>query len=212
MARLFGQKTEEPSSKYTRGEMIRGALFVLLVLISHVQADTARYWKSGRETLATSIEELKHQITLLRNDLRNQEIEVKKVQEKTQSTDQILASLEEEIATVLKEVKQQSKGPKALQQEINAIKKNIAKNEAKTLRLEKSLEKNGTDLETIESALSTMMDALGIKDEALKIYTVKPGDSLGEIAMKHRTSVSHIKKVNHLKSDKIIVGQKLKMP
>ena len=197
-------------------QMIRGALFVFLVLISHVQADSPRYWKSGRDALNVSMEEfrqeLRHQITLLRNDLRNQEIELKQVQEKAQSTDQILGSLEEEMASVLKEVKQQSKGPKALREEIDNLKKHIAKYEAKTVRLEESLEKKEADLVAVESALNTMMDALGIKDERVKIYTVKPGDSLGGIAMKHRTSVSHIKKVNHLKSDKIIVGQKIKMP
>ncbi|NPA43624.1 MAG: LysM peptidoglycan-binding domain-containing protein [Chlorobi bacterium] len=43
------------------------------------------------------------------------------------------------------------------------------------------------------------------------IYTVKPGDYLGKIARRYRTSVAKIKKWNRLKSSRIRVGQKLKI-
>jgi stage VI sporulation protein D len=45
-----------------------------------------------------------------------------------------------------------------------------------------------------------------------KVYKVKSGDTLGHIAMRYRTSVSAIKRLNHLKSDNIRVGQVLKIP
>jgi len=47
---------------------------------------------------------------------------------------------------------------------------------------------------------------------ALIYYTVKRGDSLSEIAKKFGTTVKAIKRANHLKSSKIYVGQKLKIP
>ncbi len=43
-------------------------------------------------------------------------------------------------------------------------------------------------------------------------YRVQPGDSLSRIAARHRTSVSSIKRFNHLFSNTIHVGQKLKIP
>ncbi len=42
-------------------------------------------------------------------------------------------------------------------------------------------------------------------------YTVKPGDSLSKIALKHHTKVGLIKRLNLLKSDTIYPGQKLKI-
>jgi LysM repeat protein len=43
-------------------------------------------------------------------------------------------------------------------------------------------------------------------------YVVKPGDSLSEIAKAHGTTVKALKEANALTTDKIIVGQKLKVP
>ncbi len=43
-------------------------------------------------------------------------------------------------------------------------------------------------------------------------YVIKPGDTLSGIAKKNHTTVAAIKKLNHLKSDKIIAGHTLKLP
>lgn len=45
--------------------------------------------------------------------------------------------------------------------------------------------------------------------ETVKKYTVKKGDTLTKIANRHHVTVANLKKWNHLKSDKIIEGQKL---
>jgi len=43
-------------------------------------------------------------------------------------------------------------------------------------------------------------------------YTVKSGDNLGKIAKEHGTTVKAIRSANSLKTDRITVGQKLKIP
>jgi LysM repeat protein len=45
-----------------------------------------------------------------------------------------------------------------------------------------------------------------------KIYKVKDGDTLSEIAEKHHIGLSKLKKFNNLRSDKIQIGQSLKIP
>lgn len=44
------------------------------------------------------------------------------------------------------------------------------------------------------------------------VYTVRPGDVLGGIALTHGVSIETIMKANNLKSDTIFVGQKLAIP
>jgi len=44
-----------------------------------------------------------------------------------------------------------------------------------------------------------------------KYYTVKKGDTLSGIAQKNKTTVTKIKKLNQLKTDKIQIGQKLRV-
>ena len=44
------------------------------------------------------------------------------------------------------------------------------------------------------------------------MYTVKSGDTLGHIALRHKVDVSDIKAVNNMNSDLIQIGQKIKLP
>jgi LysM repeat protein len=58
------------------------------------------------------------------------------------------------------------------------------------------------------------MGAVGVGGDTSTdgVYTVKSGDSLGEIAQRNHTTTEQLKKLNQLKSDRIFVGQKIKLP
>jgi LysM repeat protein len=45
-----------------------------------------------------------------------------------------------------------------------------------------------------------------------ELYVVKSGDVLYNIARSHGTSVRALRSANNLKNDRIVVGQKLKIP
>lgn len=49
-------------------------------------------------------------------------------------------------------------------------------------------------------------------DSAERIYVVKSGDTLTAIAREHNTTVRALRSVNNLETDRIRVGQKLKLP
>jgi LysM repeat protein len=49
-------------------------------------------------------------------------------------------------------------------------------------------------------------------DTPTTIYSVKQGDTLTKIALAHGTTVRALRAVNALKTDRIVVGQKLKVP
>lgn len=52
----------------------------------------------------------------------------------------------------------------------------------------------------------------GINPNAMFMYTVKKGDSLYTIAQKYNTTVGEIINLNNLKSDKLSIGQVLRIP
>ncbi len=63
---------------------------------------------------------------------------------------------------------------------------------------------------TIYEVVPELEKALNDK-ENLVVYTVKKGDTLSHIAVRHKTTVAEIKKLNNMTSTKIKPGQKLKV-
>lgn len=82
-------------------------------------------------------------------------------------------------------------------------------------QLEHTVEVQNRNIESLKSAVKSLMAALGESEESAeghKFYRVQPGDSLGLVAQKHHTTVRVIKELNGLTKDTIIVGQKLRIP
>ncbi|MFN0065717.1 MAG: LysM peptidoglycan-binding domain-containing protein [Chlamydiales bacterium] len=68
-----------------------------------------------------------------------------------------------------------------------------------------------SDLKSLKKSLSSMLVLLKAGGQET-IYTVKPGDSLGQIALEYKTDIKTLKELNALSRDTIVVGQKLKIP
>lgn len=67
----------------------------------------------------------------------------------------------------------------------------------------------GTTSKTAKSAVEQPSTSGG---SDLKVYVVKPGDNLIKIAKSHGVKVTELKAANNLNSDRINVGQKIKIP
>lgn len=76
-----------------------------------------------------------------------------------------------------------------------------------------SLAYKNTGYDTVNEGQTTQItEAKKVTTTKSNVYKVKSGDTLGHIAKRYHTSVSAIKRLNHLKSDNINVGQVLKIP
>lgn len=54
--------------------------------------------------------------------------------------------------------------------------------------------------------------AASMAEDGSQLYTIRPGDSLSEIAAAHGTTVPELRSANNLTGDRIIAGQQLKIP
>lgn len=72
-------------------------------------------------------------------------------------------------------------------------------------------EENNSDIEKKKENNSDVKKKKNIKKGSYQTYTVKSGDNLASIADSYDVSISEIKEWNELESDKILVGQKLKI-
>lgn len=72
---------------------------------------------------------------------------------------------------------------------------------------------NNLNRDTLYKGQILKIPGLGYSPSAkIQIHTVKRGDTLSEIAQSYRSSVSAIKKLNKLRSNTVMLGQKLKVP
>ncbi len=90
----------------------------------------------------------------------------------------------------------------------------------KLIEMEKVIEGQNRNIENLQSALKSMMDALQVKSgldkgpvaDSGKTYKVKSGDNLDKIARSQGTTIQALKSANNMANDRINVGQVLKLP
>jgi chromosome segregation ATPase len=100
----------------------------------------------------------------------------------------------------------------------------LSQYKAKLSELEQIVTAQNEHMKHLEAALKSMMELLQGKETAAKeissirnsdgmvTYKVQSGDSLEKIARVNKVSIKALKEANHLTSDKITVGQTLKIP
>ena len=82
--------------------------------------------------------------------------------------------------------------------------------DAKSLQIGKKLHIPAQPLPT--AAPTVGGSAIPESPNGEKLYTVKSGDTLSTIAKSHSSSIKAIRSANNLSTDRITVGQKLKIP
>lgn len=201
----------------------------------------------------TALKEMRDSLDDMRHEANNRESEMKVLEEKFSTFEASLDSLRQQILDNTQANKELLKGNStSLESKINSLEttskglvgdikqlKTHANDSSTALeqvesrfgKLEKMLEAQSKNLGNLEIALSSIMDAIQIKDTPVekkssktsskavaasgatgKTYKVRSGDSLEKIAKENGTTIKMLKEVNQLSNDKIIVGQTLELP
>ncbi len=104
-----------------------------------------------------------------------------------------------------------------LQQYANSVKELMEQYHRRIQSLEVSVDRHTAGLKSLEAAVQSLIEAFPTADKATaqaddSVYRIVDGDTLEKIARRNHTTIRRIKEVNGLTSDRIIVGQKLKIP
>ncbi len=194
--------------------MRKGALTLLFLCLPFTSfAATHNFQRGGGSR------ELEQLLLQLKTELNNQGSELSQLKAQIENQSSYFESLRDDIDTQEKRWKKSAKTD-SIQEELAKTQK-LANEQSDAINtlvkkladLQSELDKEKEQSAHIEKALDTVLDALGIKTKKNeKVYTVKSGDSLGKIAVEQKTTIKALKAANNLKSDTIVVGQKLKLP
>lgn len=179
------------------------AILVFSLCLANPLLAQGRYGDSNTRELWDSVEALRHEVA-------NHEAEIRVFDEKFKSQEEIVDSLSSQFKDSVKSVKNSTANSNQdANQQIADFKKRIA-------NLEKVVEQQTRNLENMQKALSSLIEAIQGKDapstNGKQIYRVKSGDSLEKIAKQNHTTIKKLKELNNLTGDQIIIGQKIELP
>jgi LysM repeat protein len=100
---------------------------------------------------------------------------------------------------------------------ISTQERQIKSLQERIVELEKKTMAQAHQINLLQDALKTFVDTFqtttSVQDYgSTKVYVVKNGDSLGKIAKAHHTTSQTLREMNSLNGDRIIIGQKLRVP
>lgn len=179
------------------------------------------------------IRKIYDRIEMMRHELGNHEAELRVFDDKLRNMEDAIEDLRTQFDSTVQTQQEKLRGSEtkivSQEQSIKGFVSDLEKlqhhaNDSSTVledyqkqiaQMEAVMKSQTKNVEDLKLAMKTLMDAVGGTDgpiDGYRIYHVQPGDSLGVIAHKNNTTVRDLKDMNQLKSDTIIVGQKLRIP
>lgn len=142
------------------------------------------------------LDELRLEINDIKYALHTAQVDISLIDERSKKPSQF-AALEKRIAALEKTLDK-------VVADLRMVSTTISQVDARLLSQDERLQEVGK----LKSTLTSIAKAVNTPPVS-KAYKVKAGDSLEKIAKAHHMSVDTLRKLNHLKQDKIVVGQEL---
>ncbi len=248
-------------------KQVRTALLAFITVFVHTTAHSAPARNSNNNNYylqenTQAINEVRTSLESIRHEMRNHESEIRMFDEKLNNLDAIIEGVRDQISDTSKAHKEQLKGSteniedkisnletatKGLVADLRLFKahanettSSLAQYKQKIAELEKIVDLQNQNIEHLQAAMRSIMDALQPNEPAPsknivttptasssnnitspsantsinsdRAYRIKPGDSLEKIARNNNTTVQALKELNGLTNDRIVVGKILQLP
>lgn len=157
-----------------------------------------------------ALEELRVEVADLKHALHASEVEMHILEEKLETKNQTdhlsenLSSIQRKLALLERNQDKLAGEIRTLTAHANQTTTSLSQFRDQISEIDHRFE----DLKGLKNTLSSISKSIDSK----LTYKVKAGDSLEKIAKKYHVSIETIKEMNHLQSDRIIVGQELILP
>ena len=190
----------------------------VLLLLTGAALEAASY-QNRPATRSPSYDDLRHEVD-------NHEAEIRMFEERMNTQEVIVDSLRQQVLDANHENRELVKGNSIqlennvshLETSVKGMTDDLRNLQSHGNETAKVLNQHKFKIEEIEKKMDQLQETLQLVLDALQVpgsenvYQVVSGDTLEKIARKHGTSIKKIKDINTLTSDRIYVGQKLKMP
>lgn len=204
------------------------ALYFALPL--HARPNSGFYTNPEVDELRVELDDLKHalkttqvELNLLDERLKKQDNALTSVKGQTQGRDaSSLSLLSAQVSSLEKKVSGLEKTLDKASNDLRTLSASVSQSLTKIQNLELDLSSHDKRLEEVsklKGTLTSISKAISQRPSvdmpssgSTKAYRVKAGDSLEKIARINRVSVDSIRKINNLSTDKIVVGQELRLP
>lgn len=193
------------------------ALVLIAIPLSAAPFPGGRQEPAALQELRLGLEQIGYQV-------HSHGVEIDIFQERLEKLESALKSCNQELKasksdkTTEKRIKTLEQAHESLIDDIKTLKNHLNSSNATLAHCQSQLTKmekqHAQDLLSLKGSLESMLALLQMKPKeaqlaAQNIYTVQSGDSLGQIALDHKTDIKTLKKLNNLTSDTIYVGQKI---
>ncbi len=180
--------------------------FISLLLMASPLLAIASPHDPSLDEIRIEIEDIKYALKTTQVDMHILDEKMRKQEvSKTQATSQ--SALETRISALEKTLEKISADLRTLNTSTHQALAKIQSLEQQTASHTKQLD----NVSQLKSTLTTISKAIGQTPSSTTTYKVKAGDSLEKIAKLHQVPVDTLKKINKLTSDKIVIGQELKL-
>lgn len=192
--------------------MKRLALPILLILSG---CSNSRMAASGSSNGEWALEEVRIELGDVKHALNATQVELRLLEEKVSHTKEV-DNISQQIAAIEKKISHLEKAHERTMADVRQL-SHLSGQTAEALSEYKDkcrdLDQRFDELAKLKTTLSSISKSLAPKPAAsVGTYKIQPGDSLEKIARKYNTTVETLKKLNHLESDRIIVGKEIQIP